>query len=277
MPIAASRADRVVVVSRRRPDDAILSGAEWRALDLLDSAAVDALVADICPDAIISAAAANPADGASFAVNEVGTAAVAAASSRRGARLVHVSTDVVHGGGTPDGNPDAPYADDAEPTPINDYGRSKAAGERAVLEQCPSAVVVRTSLIYGTDRIDRGTEGFVARLASGQRLSLWGDAIRQPVWADALADGLVSLALDLADVAGPLNLVGDEAMSRAEFGRRLLAHWGVDGADRIDETRAADLVGQPLDLRLDLTRARSLGLAVPGVTQVLAASQNRRA
>ncbi len=139
-----------------------------------------------------------------------------------------------------------------------------------MLEADPGAIVVRTSLIYGVEQIDRGTRGFIERLERGERLGLWGDAIRQPTWIEALAEGLLDLAFDQVGEVGTLNLAGGESLSRAAFARRLLRYWGVDADDRIDETRAADLVGQPLDLRLELTRARALGLAVPGVSEVLA-------
>ncbi len=257
----------MVVVSRRHPSS-LPPAVEWRRIDLLDVAAVDSLIAGVGPTAVISAAAVNPGPVADFEVNVIGAAAVARAAAAVGARLVHVSSDIVHDGRLAPG--EGGYADDAEPSPINAYGRSKAGGERAVLAADPGAVVVRTSLIYGVDRIDRGTQGLIERLERGERLGLWGDAIRQPTWIDALAGGLLDLALVHVDESGPLNLAGGEAMSRAAFARRLLRHWGVAADDRIDETLAADLVGQPLDLRLELTRARALGLAVPGVSEVLA-------
>jgi dTDP-4-dehydrorhamnose reductase len=270
VPIAVARHDHdVVAVSRHAPDPGLLAGASWRALDLSDGDAVDRLFADVRPSAVISSAASNPGSDSDFGVNEVGAATIAEAAVRVGARLVHVSSDMVHGGGTSRGNPDAPYADDADPSPINEYGRSKAAGERAVLAIDPMAAVVRTSLIYGTARMDRGTSGFVERLRRGERLTLWGDAIRQPVWIDSLATGLLDLATRMVGVAGTLNLAGNEPISRAEFGRRLLAFWGIDAQDRIDVVSAVAIPGQPLDLRLELARATALGLDTPGVGDVL--------
>ncbi len=260
----------IVVVSRSEPPAEVLHGATWRSLDLLDDSAVRALVADLEPSAIISTAACNPGQGDDFAVNVVGADNIAQAAKSVGSRLVHVSSDVVHGGGDTTGNPDAPYADDATPSPINDYGRSKAMGEQRVLAADPSAVVVRTSLIYGVDVVDRGTAGFIERLDRGERLQLWGDAIRQPVWIDALSTSLLDLAESQPDVRGTINVAGSEAISRADFARRLLTYWGVDAADRIDETSASAFEGQPLDLRLGLARATALGLSTPGVSRVLA-------
>jgi dTDP-4-dehydrorhamnose reductase len=237
-------------------------------VDLTDPASVAPAVLAASPDAVIHAAAANPGRPETIfdAVNRAGSAAVAAATARIGARLVHVSTDVVLDGRH------APYTDDAPSRPRNEYGRTKAAAEDAVTALDPTAVVVRTSLIYGLHEIDRSTAGFAERLRRGEELALFADVIRQPVWVEALAAGLVRLATDLADVTGTLNLAGEQAVDRATFGRRLLRYWGVDGLDdRITEVRAADRTDEvPLDLRLRLDRAIGLGLACPGVDEVLA-------
>ncbi|MDH3296590.1 MAG: sugar nucleotide-binding protein, partial [Acidimicrobiia bacterium] len=168
VPLACRRG-ACVAVSRRRPDRS--TGATWSAADLLDDSAVARLVDRWQPSAIINAAAANPGGSDGFDVNVVGAANVARVAAAHGCRLVHVSSDIVHSGD------DAPYRDAAPPSPINDYGRSKAEGEAMVLAACPGAIVVRTSLIYGLDEIDRGTAGFAARLESDGALALWDDAL----------------------------------------------------------------------------------------------------
>jgi dTDP-4-dehydrorhamnose reductase len=111
----------------------------------------------------------------------------------------------------------------------------------------------------------------------GESVSLFADSIRQPVWGDALAEGLVRLAVDLPDEAGVLNLAGAEAVSRAAFSRRLLAWWGVDvPPEQVRDGAAAELGDVPLDLRLRLDRARHLELATPGVGEVFAGHAARR-
>jgi len=265
VPIACETGE-VTAVSRSRPDDESLADADWQAVDLLDAQAIDSVIAQCRPDAIINAAAANPGQGESFAVNTQGVEHVATAATRHDVRLVHVSTDIVHSGRR------APYHDDAEPEPLNDYGRSKAEGEAIVAGVSPSAVIVRTSLIYGLDRIDRGTESFVTVMQRGDPLSLWHDAIRHPVWVDALADGLVRLATQFRGEAGTLNLAGGEAMSRAQFAKTMLKHWGVDPsqmASLITEGTVADHPTQAADLTLVHGRAHQLGLATPPVSQVV--------
>lgn len=265
--LAAARAE-VVGTHLASPASTVTAGRPMR-LDVTDANAVRNALALLRPVAVINAAAANPGagDDAIATVNPHGARAVAAACGALGIRLVHVSTDVVHDGRS------APYADDAAASPIDPYGRAKARGEAEVAEHCPSAAIVRTSLIYGLERRDRGTEGFVRRLDAGERLQLFTDVIRQPVWVDALSDALVALALDDRAESGTINVVGARALSRADFGRRMLAHWGVDADDRIDEieagTRFPDV---PLDLRMRRDRATALGYAQPGVDEVLAAA-----
>lgn len=208
-------------------------------------------------------------------VNRAASAALAEVAATHGIRLVHVSSDVVHDGRH------APYDDRATPSPLNEYGRTKAAGEAAALAAHPAAVAVRTSLIYGVHEIDRSTAGFIDRLRSGQRLSLFADVIRQPVWVEALAEALLRLAVELTDVAGPLNVAGRQPIDRAAFGRRMLAHWQIDagawggGIDDVAAAGVSDTI--PLDLRLHLDRARALGLDCPGVDEVLSGAAAGRA
>jgi len=68
-------------------------------------------------------------------------------ASAIGAPLVHYSTDYVF-----DGNATTPCAEDATPRPLSEYGRSKLAGERAVLELGAASVVLRTSWVFGMRR-----------------------------------------------------------------------------------------------------------------------------
>jgi dTDP-4-dehydrorhamnose reductase len=267
VPLAAERA-AVVATARRPPAEA--TTVRWIPLDLSGpnaAAAVARLVAAVDPSAIIHAAAVNPGgdDELMAAVNVGGSAVVATAAAEVGARLVHVSSDTVLAGRSEE----APYPDTAPTNPVNRYGETKAAAEEAVLTHCPGAAVVRTSLIYGTALMDRGTAGFAERLAGGGRLELFADVLRQPVWVDALAEALLDLALRHRAETGVMNLAGRDVVTREAFGRRMLAYWGIDGGDRIAGVPAEGRPGVPRDLRLRLDRAKALGLPTPGVGDVL--------
>jgi len=111
---------------------------------------------------------------------------------------------------------------------IRTYAVSKARAEYQLLSIYPATIVVRTSLIYGLHDMDRGTAGFVQRLDTGEKLRLFTDVIRQPVFDRSLSEHLCSLAVQLTDECGTMNIVGDEACSRFEFGKRMLEHWGIE-------------------------------------------------
>ncbi len=239
-------------------------------LNLIDRDDVFRTITELKPQAIIHAAAINPGMGSEqdmMRINRDGSRYVAEAALENKARLIHVSTDVVHDG------KQAPYDDDAPPNPLNGYGRSKAAAEAAIAEIDPRAAIVRTSLIYGLDVLDRGTEGFAKRLNSGEPLTLFNDVIRQPVWVESLATAL----LKLVDVGfeGPLNIAGSQALTREQFGRRMLAWWQVDTRGLLGSGRAVDISDTiPLDLRMSIHKSEQLlQMPFPGVDEVLTISK----
>ena len=235
-------------------------------LDVGNSEDVRTLVEGVAPTAILHLAAVNPGQGdaeAMWRTNTDGSQNVAEAAKANGVRLVAVSTDVVHDGES------APYGDDALPRPLNDYARSKAAGEDAIRAILPTALVVRPSLTYGLDEMDRGTAGFVARIHRGEHVTLFSDVIRNPVWVDTLADALVRFAD--TDAAGTINVGGRQSLSREEFGRLMLAYWGIEDHGLVVGGLAKDISATiPTDLRLDVQRAESiLGARLPGVAEVI--------
>jgi len=265
--LRAAARGRVYAATHRRPD-AVTAG-DAVTVDIGDRTAVINVVERLQPSVVIHAAAVNPGQGDAddmWRINAEGSGNVAEAARAVGARLVAVSTDIVHDGRN------GPYADEVAPSPLNAYGRSKAAGEAAVLDLDPSAVVVRTSLTYGLDEMDRGTAGFVEQLGRGEPLTLFSDVLRNPVSLETLTEALIRLAT--TDYAGLLNVAGRQVLSRDEFGRKLLAYWGISDEGLIRSGHAADISDSiPLDLRLSSDRAeRLLAMTFPGVDDVLSAA-----
>lgn len=214
--LASALADRggAAVVAAGRPD-----------FDLTDLDAAARLLDRIRPAAIINAAAYTAVDRAenepdlAFALNRDGPAALARACARARLPLIHVSTDNVF-----DGTLDRAYRESDVPRPINVYGASKHAGECAVLDALPSALVVRTSWIFGGR-----SESFVSRLlgwAEGRdQLTIVGDQWGRPTYAPALAEALLTLAQRLIDGSvsgGLMHLAGGSVHSRAEQARMIL-------------------------------------------------------
>jgi dTDP-4-dehydrorhamnose reductase len=231
-------------------------------LDVRDRAAVDALVAETRPECIVHTAYVQDGPDA-WATNVEGSANVAAAAASAGARLVHLSTDLVF-----DGRAGRPYREDDPANPVLGYGRSKAAAERAVAATDPAATLVRTSLIYGGEE-PSGHERRILDVADGRAdLAFFTDELRCPVRVSDLAVAL--LALLATRVAGPLHLAGADGVSRYEFAC-LVAEAHGRGSDGLRMTTSAEVAPErPRDCRLDCTRARELlGDKLPGVRAVL--------
>ena len=262
LPIAANIGE-VIGVARSR--QSISDGVQAEELDLTDCDSISRMVRHMRPDVIVHAAAANPGvdEGEMNAVNHLASSAIATSAASVGSRMIMISTDMVHSG------LHAPYSDSAVASPVSTYGRTKALGEQAVLLAKPDAVIVRTSLIYGLEEMDRGTQGFADRLKNGDPLVLFNDVLRQPVWIDSLCDAVCRLAYEHTDVIGLMNAMGSQVMSRSEFAQAMLAHWSIDVTDKITEKSGAGIEGLPLDLRCVCERAAALDMPLPGVREIL--------
>ena len=197
-------------------------------LDITDSAAVNAEIESFAPDVVVNAAAYTAVDAAetaedlAYRVNAVGPANLAAALARTTGRLIHVSTDYVFAG---DGT--RPYEVDDKPDPRSAYGRTKLAGEHAVLELLPErSYVVRTAWVYG------GTgKNFVKTMARLQRerdtLTVVDDQRGSPTWSGDLARALVELALSSAPV-GIYHCTGSGDTTWCQFARAIFEELGAD-------------------------------------------------
>jgi len=236
----------------------------WRRLDVRDGAAVAALVARVRPAVLVHTAAANPGADADFEeVNGYGTHHVADAAAAEGARLIHVSSDVIFDGDK--GN----YVEEDLPAPITPYGRSKALAEEQVRKSAAEAVIVRTSLIYGwRPHVDRQTRWIAGDTQTGKPVHLFTDEIRCPIWVESLAAALVELAR--MRYTGVLHVAGAQALSRYEFGVRLMRFHGLDPSPIIPARSRESGMHRPLDCTLDCSRARALlRTPLPGVDEVL--------
>jgi dTDP-4-dehydrorhamnose reductase len=213
-------------------------------LDVRDRSAVDDLVQRAKPDVVVHTAAGRE----DWPLIADGSAYVALAAARAGARLVHVSTEAVFSGR------DGVYDEDALPDPIYRYGAAKAAAETAVRAIDPAAAVVRTSLIlgHGQGLTEKLTHDLVAGRAQGL---LFTDQIRKPIHVDDLADALIELAGN--GYAGVLNVAGSDAVSRYEVGLLVAERDGID-PDRIPHGPVPPGLVLPADIRLTIDRAAGL-------------------
>ncbi len=226
-------------------------GASGERVEVRDAAAVRALLARLRPDVVVHTAY-RQGGRDEWAVNVDGSENVARAARAVGARLLHLSSDLVY-----DGRGGAPYREDAPPRPCTPYGRSKAEAERRVLAAHPQALVVRTSLVLGGPGALPSRHELAARDPDAV---FFEDELRTPVQLGDLVAALLELAE--LDVAGVLHVAGADGVSRAELAE-LVARRPV--------RRAAAPPGRPLDCRLDSSRARTLlRTELRGVRTVLA-------
>jgi dTDP-4-dehydrorhamnose reductase len=242
---------------RHRPP----AGVRSLALDIRDAAAVAVLVERERPDAVIHTAYVQDGDEA-WATNVGGAAHVAAAARAAGARLVHLSSDVVFAGDRP-----GALAEDAPAEPVNAYGASKAEAELVVARAHPGALVVRTSLIYGgLAHPPSKHEALAVAAARGEvTWTFFEDELRNPVQVGDLASALLELAA--TDVAGPLHVAGAQTVDRHSFAC-LCARAAGEPVHRLIAAPAPP--GRPRNAALDVSRAQALvRTRLRGVREVL--------
>lgn len=159
-------------------------------LDITDLAQIESRLVALRPHAVINAAAYTAVDRAeaeparAAAINVGGADNLARHCARHGVRLVHVSTDFVF-----DGAACRPYALQAPVAPLGVYGRTKAAGEAAVLARAPTAVVLRTAWLYGPSGRNFLTT-MLRLMAQGTALRVVADQVGAPTAVDGLAHAI---------------------------------------------------------------------------------------
>lgn len=176
------------------------------------------------PDIVVNTAAYTAVDKAesepqrAFAINRDGAAAAARATHDLGIPFIHISTDYVFDGRKPE-----PYREDDETGPLNVYGRSKLAGEQAVMAAHPAAVILRTSWVYSPfggnfvkTMLRLGAERPVLRVV--------GDQYGNPTSALDLADAILRMAPRLGmDGGGIYHLTGGGSTSWHQFAAFIFA------------------------------------------------------
>ena len=157
-------------------------------LDLADAAAVRRRLDEVRPDAIVNAAAYTAVDKAerepelAHAINAAAPALLAQEAARRGALLVHYSTDYVY-----DGAKAAPYVETDPTVPLGAYGRSKLEGEAGIRAAACDHLVFRTSWVYAA----RGANFLRTMLrlaAEREELRVVSDQVGAPTWSRLIAE-----------------------------------------------------------------------------------------
>lgn len=166
------------------------------------------------------------------ALNHTGPAHVARVAARYGCKPVWFSTDYVFDGG------DGPYDEDAAPNPINEYGRAKLRGERAVLAAHDEALVLRVNMVYGPEATRKN---FVHQVLDGRAARVAEDQYATPTHNGDIATACARL-ID-AEARGIVHVSGPDVLSRKQVVQTLQkereAPTGVEFVRTSDLSQAA--------------------------------------
>lgn len=225
----------------------------------LTGTGVEEEIAETRPDLVIHAGAYTDVDGAerepdrAMAINAAGTAQVARAAVRVGARLLYISTDYVF-----PGTQRYPYSEDDVPAPINAYGLSKWRGEQAVAESGADALIVRTAWLYGP--MGKNFVKSIMRAALAQpSLRVVDDQRGSPTSVEDLA--AVIKATAAGSLRGILHVTNRGDCTWCEFARAIVEEMNLDisvlpistaEAGRLAPRPSYSVLGQQRLARLDL-------------------------
>jgi dTDP-4-dehydrorhamnose reductase len=224
MVVTACKRNWDVCIADNRP----IPQAEWWLVNILDKDMVDKVIEDIKPTAVVNVAAVADIDQAereqelADKVNVEGARYIAESCAKRGIRLVFFSSDAVFDG------QGGFYNEEDIPNPINYYGRTKAEAEKAVLEVCPSAAIIRISLVLGFP-ITTGNSFFAnleSKLREGNEILCPLDEIRTPVDVITLSECVLELCEN--DFSGVLHIGATDSINRYDLTRKITHRMGFD-------------------------------------------------
>ncbi|SNT32211.1 dTDP-4-dehydrorhamnose reductase [Noviherbaspirillum humi] len=206
-------------------------------MDIADPDSVEAAIERHRPWAIINAGGYVRVDDAEHDVercmreNAYGPSVLAIACIRHDVQLLTFSSDLVF-----DGAKGTPYVESDPVNPLNVYGRSKAEAEQRVLENCPDALVVRTSAFFGPwDKHNFVTLALQA-LAKGESFAAASDMVVSPTYVPDLVHACLDLLIDRA--SGIWHLTNAQPLSWADLALKACEKAGID-AGRLEARPAA--------------------------------------
>lgn len=239
------------------------------AFDITDARAVEDVVASFAASlapgehgVLVNAAAYTNVERAedepetAYRVNEHGARTLAEAARDAGLGFVHVSTDFVF-----DGAKHGAYSETDEPNPLSVYGASKLAGERAVADVYPAALIVRTAWVFGENGVNFPTKilGFARER---DELAVVTDEVGSPTYTLDLARGILELVE--AGATGIFHLAGSGSCTRFELAAEVLC---LSGLTRRLVPVTADAfpskAPRPANSVLDCSKAAAVGVTMP--------------
>ena len=201
---------------------------DYEELDITDKEAVEKYVNDNNIDGIINCAAYTAVDKAehditkAYQLNQDGPRNLAQAIEKREGWMIHISTDYVF-----DGTHCVPYNEESAPSPKSVYGKSKLAGEEAVMENCSKAIIIRTAWLYS----EYGNNFLKTMLHLGQEraeLNVVFDQIGTPTYAFDLADAIMQIIYSERFVPGVYHYTNEGVASWYDFAKEIMDIGRID-------------------------------------------------
>ena len=241
--------DEVHLVLHKRA--AIIGGVKHHYVDLLDEKAISDLLKELSTDIVVNTVGLTDVDECeknpqkSKIANHLVAESVAQACASHDCKLVHISTDHLFEG-------DKARATEASiPAPVNTYAIHKLAAEKAVLDACPTALVVRTTFFgWGPSYRRSFSDQIIDAFESNRSIQSFDDVFFSPLSTNRLID--LSHAVIQRGFVGRLHIGCGERVSKYAFTVKLAKACGYD-ANLIQPIQAARLrskVKRPLDLSL---------------------------
>jgi dTDP-4-dehydrorhamnose reductase len=226
-------------------------------LDLSTTEELTRLTLETWPDIIINCAAISSPEAVEAApqlaekINVALPRQLAQLATHLGARLIHISSDMVFDGRSPE-----PYRSTDMPAPTHLYGQIKLMAEREVLKHNPEdPVVLRIPILMGNSpRGERSLhEKLLGAIARGKRPQLFIDEIRQPASVENVAEVMLELS-ERRDLHGLFHWAGTDSLSRFEIGQRILDHFNLpgDAIDAAELDKSPEHASRPRHLRFNL-------------------------
>ena len=166
----------------------VVTALDYPEVNMANPTSIRKALKEHCPEVIVNATAYNAVDKAESepklaeAINGTGPGVLAEEARKLNAVLIHYSTDYVF-----DGTKGAPYVETDLPHPLNVYGESKLAGEKAIQSIDGAYLILRTAWVYSLRR-----DSFVTKVLQWARqnetLRIVNDQISNPTWARMLAE-----------------------------------------------------------------------------------------
>lgn len=232
-------------------------------MDITDAQATMDYITNLKPTVIYHCAAYTAVDKAEDEgkaldekINVDGTRNVALAAKEVGATLVYISTDYVFDGKLKNGE----YAVDAPINPLNEYGRTKALGEKAVQEIMDDYYIIRTSWVFG--KYGHNFVFTMQKLAETRdELTIVNDQFGRPTWTRTLAE-FMYFVIDQKAPFGIYHLSNDNACSWYEFAKEILKDTDVK-VSPVTSEQFPQKATRPQYSVMDLSKAKALGFHIP--------------